>query len=111
MYDILPAALVYLEIIVADPRSDLRKRIKQQSAPMLEGKYINTTYELDDGAVIVHSELDFELAQQENCKYYIGHSYSLISLPRPNLHNLIRGILYQDKFPYLPWELRKYDDP
>src|SRR5437870_1143675 len=104
MDKLLSGALVYLEIIAADPRSEVRKRIKHQSQPKLEGKYINTTYEFDDGAVIVHSALDFELPKQGRCQYYIENIYSLIHLPNPNPHHLLRGLIYQDKYSYLPWE-------
>lgn len=103
---LLSAEMIYLEIIAADPRSDLRKRIRQQSPPMCEGKYMNTRYEFDDGAVVVHSEMDFELAKQGLSRFHFENIYSLICLPNPNPHNLIRGTIYQDKYPYLPCELR-----
>jgi hypothetical protein len=106
MYELLTAGMLYLEIIAADPRSELRKRIRHQSPPLFEGKYINTTYEFDDGAVVVHSEMDFDIAKQGSCKFYFENIYSLIHLPNPNPHNLMLGTIYQDKYPYIPCELQ-----
>lgn len=104
---LLSAEMIYLEIIAADPRSDLRKRIRHQSPPVCEGKYLNTRYEFDDGAIVVHSEMDFELAKQGLSRFQFENIYSLIRLPNPNPYNLLRGTIYQDKYPYLPLAMRQ----
>lgn len=107
MYEVLSAHLAYLEIIASDPDSYLRRKIVRQSQSTLEGKYYNTSYEFDDGAIVVHSEFDPDQANQNKLGLYVENMYSLVRLPNPNPENLLMGLMFQDKYPYLPWEIRR----
>lgn len=91
-------ARIYLEIIYSTPDSELRKRIISQSGPS-EGTHRTMVYEMDDGATIAHSIINYDLLRRGLWGFHNEVQFTLTALPTPNPDNLQLGIIFYVPMP------------